>query len=227
MSSSPGKPEASCLRSEFVPSLKAQIIEGVLRCADYEVALHAAAVSGARGSALLIGSPGAGKSTLGIALVRAGFTALADHVVLLKNDGHIVGLDFPFTAKSGSWDLLARHWPGIVDRPTFARPDGQMVRYLPTGRASDQPQNVSLVLLLDRREHGGARVEVVGDLAPGALLAEGVTKDERLSASGFAALVKMLREARCYRLTYSDFIEAAGLISRSTCGRGPGTMSAF
>jgi hypothetical protein len=213
--SSPGKPEISCSRSEFVPLLKAQIMDDVLRCADYEVALHAAAVSGIGGTALLIGSPGAGKSTLGIALVKAGFSALADDVVLLKNDGRVVGLGFPFTAKASSWDLLTRHWPGIVDRPTFARPDGQRVRYLPADRANDQPHDVSLVLLLDRRDHGDARAEEVGlTRALGALLAEGVTRDERLSTSGFTALVNVLRDVRCYRLTYNDFVEAAGLISR-------------
>ena len=214
--SSPGQPDWSCERPQFVPLLKAQLIDTVLRCARYEVALHAAALARGDDAVLLLGSPGAGKTTLAIALANAGFELLADDVVLLHDDGRVTGVRFPFTAKASSWPLLAQHWPGITDRPSHRRPDGQTLCYIPHGETADpRPRRITSVILLDRRDEAAAAMEerdLVSALR--ALVAEGATRDERLTSSGFAALVEGLRDARCGQLTYSDLLQAAEAVAR-------------
>lgn len=211
---SPDQPSWSCERAQFIPLLKAELIDSVLRRASYEVALHAAALARDQGAVLLLGAPGAGKTTLGIALAKAGLAVLADDVVLLKRHGLVSGLALPFTAKASSWPLLSRHWPGITDHPHHCRPDGQTLCYIPLDPVGDSsPRRISVVVVLDRQVEARTRVEELDPAAAlAALVAEGATRDERLTASGFTALIEGLRGARCCRLTYSDLEEAAGAV---------------
>ena len=165
---------------------------------------------------LLVGSPGSGKTTLAIALAKLGMTALADDVVLLREDGLVTGVPLPFTAKSSSWTLLSGHWPGIADYPSHRRADGQTLCYIPHQPSVDpDPERIGAVVILNRQGRSPTQVEEL-DLtcALAALVAEGATPNERLSPSGFSALVAGLRGARCFRLTYSDLMEAADTVSR-------------
>ena len=212
---SPGQPDWSCERPQFIPLLKAQIIESVLACARYEVALHAAALVRGDQAVLLVGSPGAGKTTLAIALAKAGYGALADDVVLLDEAGLVTGVSLPFAAKASSWPLLTQYWPGIADQPSHCRPDGQSLCYIPPDPVADpRPRRIRSVVILDRQNHARARIEQIEPAcALFALIKEGATRDKRLGSRGFTALVEGLREARCCRLTYSDLMEGAEAVS--------------
>ena len=102
---------------------------------------------------LLLGSPGAGKTTLAIALAKAGFAVIADDVVLLDDHGLVTGISLPFAAKASSWPLISRHWPGIAARPSHWRPDGQELCYILQEQVADpRPRRIGLVVLLNRQD---------------------------------------------------------------------------
>lgn len=214
----PGRPLRQCGPAEFVPILKAELLEQVLQLATYEVALHTAAVVRNRKALLLAGSPGAGKTTLALALTRSGWALAADDVVLLDQDGRITGLPFPLTAKSSSWPLIDEHWPELSAGPVFHRPDGFDVRYIvPEPMAGAGPWEIGSVVLLDRRAEGDALLEEVEPTSAfAALLAEGTSHDQQLSTAGFTALVGALDKAQCRRLIYSDLLEGADVL-RDLC----------
>lgn len=214
----PGQPAWRCERGSFVPALKAELLDGVLRCGRYEVALHAAALAAKEKALLIVGSPGAGKSTLSIALAHAGMKPMADDVVLVHRDGSVTGIDFPFTAKEGSWPIIAHQWPGTDTGPDYRRPDGQRVRYFDVGStAGPQRRPIGTVVLLDRRDAGGCRIEEIDRVeALAALIAEADAPGDQLSAAGFLALTGALRDARCCRLTYADVVEGSDAL-RDLC----------
>lgn len=213
----PGKESCCCEASEFLPTLKAELIDAVLAHASYEIALHAAGLVRGDNLVLLVGKPGAGKSTLALALMQGGWLLDADDVMLLGADGLARGLAFPLTAKPGSWPIIAREWPGVTMTGEHRRPDGIAVRYvIPAEFAQQRPRSVDGVVLLNRVATGKARIEEVDSTsALAALLADADSRTHRLTSAGFHALVDLLGRASCCRLTYSHAPQAAEVLSGS------------
>ena len=210
-----GQAAWTCDRAEFLPLVKALLIDSVLKFGRQEVALHAAALVREGKTVLLLGSPGTGKTTLAATLAQTGFDVVADDVVLLDDSGLITGLALPFTVKESAWAMLAEDWPALVDQPNYRRPDGIKVRYIRHDRfANPRPRRIGTVIILDRQPDGEAALHELGCVsALDALIAEGDARDGRLTETGFKALVTGLTEARCFRLSYSDRHHAAELVS--------------
>ena len=155
--------------------------------------------------------PGAGKTTLGIALSHNGWEVDADDVTLMHGDGRVSGIPFPFAAKSGSWPLISHFFPDGLAERVHRRPDGQQVRFIaPRKLAAARPRPIGAIVLLNRSASGDTRIEEIDRaLAFKTLLAEADSRDHRLSTAGFSAMISALREARCVKLSYCDFVEAS------------------
>lgn len=206
---------------QAAPVLKVALTELALEHLD-QVALHVATLSTDDGALLIVGAPGAGKSTLSVALGASGFRLEGDDVGALEPDGRVRALPFPATLKSGAWPLLDQLRPDLDDRPVFVRPDEQRVRYIPLDSPGVPPARpVRCVLSLNREEAAAPCLEPLAvDESIAALLEGAWSRDKRLSPTGFEALAACVEGAAFFRLTYSDL--ATGIPLAETAWRMAG-----
>lgn len=209
----------SCSPDELPVMLKGQLLTEVLDRGTYELALHAAALVKNERIVLLCGNPGAGKTTLTLALVHAGFGFAADDVTLLDSRGYGVGLPFAPAVKAGSWPLLAKYCPGLDDVPICRRPDRRRVRFavprefVPLSRS---PVPIGSVLLLRRGRDSKACLEPVDPAsALRGLLNGAFSPGRELSATAFDVLTQVVGSAETYCLTYSRLDDAVKLVTRA------------
>ncbi|MEI2297445.1 PqqD family peptide modification chaperone [Ensifer sp. MJa1] len=204
---------------EMATVLKGEVLNDVLGTSTYELALHVAALLKDERLVLLCGDPGAGKTTLTLALAHAGFGVASDDVTLLQGDGRCVGLPFAAAVKSGAWPLLAPYFPDLAEMPVFRRPDNRRVRYIAPKISPDllsRQWPVGSVVMLRRDRDSRLRLDEVGPVdALCGLLGGAFAPGGELGAIGFDALARVVGSARAFRLTYSDLDGAVDLIRRS------------
>jgi len=207
----------SCSAAELATALKGQLLADVLSNVAYELAIHSASLLRGGRSLLLCGEPGAGKTTLAMALVPAGFAYAGDDVTLLDSDGQSIGLPFAPAAKRDAWPILAPYCPGLLSAPVFLRPDGMPVRYpAPDGLAQCRPHAVGWVVLLDRRADADARLHSIDPAAAlRGLLNGAFANGGELSGSAFEILARVIGSAETWRLTYSRLEDAVALLGRA------------
>jgi Coenzyme PQQ synthesis protein D (PqqD) len=206
----------SCVPAEVPTVLIGQVLTEILEHATYQLALHGAALLRSDRLLVLCGAPGAGKTTLGLALLGVGFGYAADDVILLEPRGRAVGLPFAPAVKAGAWPILAECLPYLASTPIFRRLDGRRVRYpVPRVVVAARAWPVGWIVLLSRGD-GRAAIERVD---PGSAL-QGVlhgafAPDGELTAGGFEALTHLIRSAEVYRLTYSRLEDAVALLDEA------------
>ncbi|MGO4125088.1 PqqD family peptide modification chaperone [Inquilinus sp. YAF38] len=204
---------------EIVPALKAQLTEDVLAYADYSVAIHAATLARHGRMLLLCGEPGAGKTTLTMALAQCGFAFAGDDIALLMSTGQVGGVPFAASVKSGAWPLISGIRPDLEQLRIFRRCDNQHVRYLPPAAPPvTAPLRLGWVVLLRRQSDGPAVLTPVDRIeAMRALLAEATAPGQRLSALAFGLLAEAMAGAGCFSLTYAGLDDAIVELQRA-CG---------
>ncbi|THK35371.1 serine kinase [Ensifer sp. MPMI2T] len=202
--------------AEVVPALRAMLASDVLAHLGTRIALHAALVVKQRTALALCGAPGAGKSTLAMALLGAGFGYGGDDITLLTSDGLLRGVQFAPALKQGSWRLLEGMQNAIEATPIHRRPDNRRVRYITSIRyARREAVPLASIVLLRRRKSGPAVVSAVEPArALEELLAGAFTPTRRLGMHQFGILLELVSRARAVQLSYSSLEEAAAVLSR-------------
>lgn len=207
----------SCSSDELATVLKGQLLSEVLKRGAYELAVHAAALVRDDRILLLCGSPGAGKTTLTLGLVQAGFGFAGDDVTLLDPLGRGVGIPFAPAVKAGAWAILAPYYPDLDAVPIFRRPDRRRVRYLvPKELVSPSPRTVGWVVLLRRRANASAVLAPVASVdALRGLLNGSFALGGELTGTAFDVLTKVIESADVYCLTYSRLDDAIALMQKA------------
>ncbi len=207
----------SCPPDELATVLKGELLNDILKHGAYELALHTAALLKGERLALLCGDPGAGKTTLTLALAQAGFGFVADDVTLLDSGGLGVGLPFAPAIKPGSWPLLTEYYPDLDMTPIFRRPDSKRVRYvLPKDFMPLSPSAVGWVFLLRRDRDSKPSLDPVDTIgALRGLLNGAFAPGRELGSTAFDVLTHVIGSAQVYCLTYSRLQDAVELIRRA------------
>ena len=212
-----GQWHLSCSREELATILKGRLLDEVLERGTYELALHAAALVRNGRMLLVSGHPGAGKTTLTLALVDAGFGFAGDDLALLNSEGRVTGVPFAPAIKAGAWKLVATYRPDIREARVFRRPDRKRVRYpIPRGLVPAVPYPVGWLVLLDRRSGAPAALTPVDSLsALRGMLQGAYTQERQLTTAGFNAMAHAINSAEYYRLTYSRLEDAVELLHQA------------
>jgi hypothetical protein len=203
---------------EVVPRIKAMLTERVVGRRFDGFFAHGALVAKSPVLAMLAGPPGAGKSTLGLALQATGWSLLADDLIRVDRSARFRGVPFAPAIKEGAWPLLRPRWPELVRWPTELRTDGQKVRYAPVVPVPDRPRAPDLFIALSREDGAAARAEPLDPVeALSLLLGEAFSARARISAGLMAGLVDRFRHMACRRLVYDALDD--GVLAVETLGR--------
>ncbi|MFC3068956.1 P-loop NTPase family protein [Phenylobacterium soli] len=209
-----GEPLAAAPPPDASALLKAELTEAYVESVETGFLAHGALL--VRGEATLIvsGAPGAGKTTLTLALASSGWTYGGDDIVRIDPDARVRGAPFAAAVKSGAWALAARFAPDLLGLPIALRADGQQVRYWRPARLADRaPRAPTAVVLLARQAGAAASLEAIAPLeALHALVESAYAAHWRLDGDALAALAGRLETATCARLVYEDLDAAVALI---------------
>jgi hypothetical protein len=205
---------ARCAINELVPTLKAHITEQVTLKSSPDIALHSACLlSGGRGL-LVSGHPGAGKTTLAVHLMEAGFAYAADDIVLIAPDGRATGVLFAPALKQGAWTMIQKLRPDLGKSAVHSRPDGKRVRYLNAPPSTgDGSVPVGWIIFIKRAPNTRAKLAPLGQLETIRRLIDGsYAPDGKLSRQAFHAMKRTVADAKSFELRYSDAAEARDAI---------------
>lgn len=202
----------------LVAHVKSILTDLYLDAVDDGFLAHGALLEDGERSLMLSGAPGAGKTTLALALAAAGWRYGGDDIVRIGPDGAARGVPFAAAVKRGSLPLLRHAWPRLEDLPEWARGDGQRVRYLlPAHRATLPPRPLSVVVTLARRAGAAARVRPISPVeALSAILGTAYARRWRMTGEAFSALAASLDQAVCVELEFCDLgaaVDAIGEIA--------------
>lgn len=175
--------------------------------------IHAAAVEIQGRGYVLVGDPGAGKTSTAAALVRSGAGYLSDEVALLDpKTGNLHPFALPLAVKP--WTAKAA---GALPRARRVASEGGVSYLLPSRRQQDALP-LDSVVLLDPTSQGTGRSEAGPIEMPRAEMlltlsrhASSFRYRPRLE-SAFSGFVGLLRGARCLRVNAAAPAEAAAAI---------------
>lgn len=209
-----GDVRGACPSERLAPHLKATLTELYAARVERAFLAHGAMLTRDGTSLFLSGAPGAGKTTLALALAAAGWTLGADDIVTIHPDGRAKPLPFAACAKSGAWPLLEPLWPELGAEAEWLRADGQWVRYLrPPGPTGPQPRCLDLVVALAREPGAAAVLHPAEPLeALGWLIESAHSAGWALDGAALRALAARLERARSRRLVYSDLGDAVRVL---------------
>ena len=211
------RPLGSCAANEWIPRLKAVLTEHYTANVRDAFLMHAAFLVRDNKGILLSGAPGAGKTTLCVALARSGYDYQGDDIVRLEGNGKARGTPFAACVKAPAWPLVTSYAPEISDLPVYRRSDGKDVRYLPVETARHRPRSIEFVLLLSRQPDAKPALEPLEPLdAFSTLLESAFSVKGSISAPVLKTFASAMEGAASFRFIYSNLADAIAAIQDLT-----------
>jgi HprK-related kinase A len=172
------------------------------------------------GSALLMPAvPGSGKSTLCAALAHRGWRLLSDEFgACLPESGRMIAMLKPIALKNRSIDVIREYAPEAELGPLFPKTRKGTVAHMAAPpqavRHRHETAAPGLVVLPRWREGGGTTIEPLTPDEMFRALAFNSFNYAALGATGFNAVIALVRASRGYRLEYTDLDDAVRTLER-------------
>lgn len=175
--------------------------------------LHAGTVEIGGSGLLLIGVPGAGKSTLSAALALRGARLLSDEFGVVRvADRALLPLPKPVALKNESIEVIGDWSPDAIIGPTYRKTHKGDVAHLAVPRdavdARRSPVQPRAIVFPRWEADAETRIEPVGLTEAFSLIAFNSFNFDVLGPDAFDAVRDLVESCRCVRLRYSRLAEA-------------------
>ena len=212
-----GQLTATCEMASIVAQVERLLIKTVVAATPHLLTLHAAALQRDGGPLLLAGPSGAGKTTLSIALARAGWSFGSDEIVLLGRDQDLRALPLPPCVKASSFPLIESWFPELRSAPEHER-YGHIVRYLPI-RPMPLSGTRGCVVFLRFDPRGPNEIQPLDHFgALERLLAQCVFVPPEFQHDDVAQLLRWHSKQSYYGLSFCDCDAAVAILTRLNPG---------
>jgi hypothetical protein len=209
---------------ELAPKMKDLLRQIALNRNEFFLELHAGVVSDGERCIVLPGAPGSGKTTLTAGLVFSGFDYFSDEIALLDEGSlRLRPVPLGLGIKPGAVDVLGRLFPEVRYLKVHSREDGQQVRYLSLPAAQTAQPDVRrearwLIFPSYGRELGTALKPISRPAALRRLMREIMVLPKPLDETRVEALVRWMRQLRCFELPMNSLDHAVNLV-KNLCQR--------
>jgi hypothetical protein len=200
-------------RASIVALVERLLIQRVIAATPHLLTLHAAALQRTGRPLLLTGPSGAGKTSLSLALARAGWSFGSDEIVLLGHDRIPRPLPLPPCVKARSFPLVESWFPELRAAPEHER-YGHIIKYLPIGSTPLSGMRGSVVFIqFDPR--GPNEIQRLDPFAAlERLLAQCVFVPPEFQHGDVAQLLRWHRDQSYYDLSFCDCDAAVAILTR-------------
>jgi hypothetical protein len=207
-----GQIEATCELASLAAEVERLLLQNVVPATPHLLTLHAAALQRDGRTLLLAGPSGAGKTTLSLALARAGWSFGSDEIVLVGRDFNLRPLPLPPCIKADAFGLIETWFPELRSSSEHER-YGRIVKYLPIKSAPLPALPGSVVFI--RFDPGGAtEIQPVAQFsALERLLAQCVFVPHGFQHDDVEELLRWHGEQRYFDLAFSDCDTAVAALS--------------
>lgn len=186
--------------------------------AQYDIALHAAAIACGDGAILLCAPRECGKSTLAAYLAAHGFDHLTDEPAFLHlNTGVVSALSLPISLKEGSWMVLREDYPHLARGPVHVRSDGVKICLAdpPAKRRADSAYPLTHIVFPRYRPLSPGHIERLTPFQTLTRLDQsGLLLAKDLSRIGFEGFLELVCRVSAYELQYDSLENAREVLLR-------------
>jgi hypothetical protein len=207
-----GQLEATCEARAIAAEVERLLVQRVVPATPHLLTLHAAALQRDDRAWLLTGLSRAGKTTLSLALARAGWRFGSDEIVLLGRNRDLRALPLPPCIKADSFPLIESWFPELRSAPEHER-YGHIVKYLPM-RSTPISGTLGFVVFLRFDARGPNEIQPLDRFsALERLLAQCVFVPPGFQHNDVEQLLRWHGEQNYFNLCFSDSNAAVAILA--------------